>query len=263
MDYTLDAKGTQIVSVENAVDAAVSGSAVTVTPGTPPMWEIKAVAKGTASVLFYDATSTLLKTIKVKVNNQAPTIATDKLPTSALELSKLRRRTALAARKTDGIKKAVWVVTLDSGTADVAVENFATDAAAEAPNVVDFGDFFKDADAADKRTVTVKSLHPQYALVAGYKKDGSRVYVDVIDSPTSVLKIDLSVTVTDGTATVGPVTVSVAIPSDLLSQTYEASQSGLKVKDILPGLRPGPTHTITGIMFPIPGGYKTSLSEDR
>ena len=232
----LDVGDTCHESVEGAVDAAVQGNAVTVTQGTPPMWEIKAVNKGKAKVLFYDGSLDQIRVIDVEVNNRAPKPKEKMIPSAPFKLAPLG--TGVTPSKIMG---AVRVVS--STTAAVADSNALADRAAS------FANFFEDDDK-DPLTYTVRSMHPQYAVVAGYKTDGSEIYVDVVNSPTSILKIDLSVTATDGDEIAGPVTVSVELPPDVLGQEYPASQSGLDVKDILVGYRPGATHMITGISFP-------------
>ena len=230
VDHTLDVGKTQSVSVENAVAADTSSTALTVTQGTPPMWTIKAVTKGTASVLFYDASLTLLKTIKVKVSNQAPTVKKTALPKLPLELY----YDANADQPTDVLRSVYLVVATGKITAQP------------------FAGYFDEKDAADKPklTFTISSAQPQYAVVAAYKKDGSEVYVDVTHSPSNVTKIYLNVSVSDGTATSESVQIQVKLPSAILDQNYMGDQSTAGVvKDITVEYRPGMTHLISGVLF--------------
>ena len=175
------------------------------------------------------------------MNNQAPTEKTTALPKLPLALQELE-----AAARPDDVLRSVYLV-VDTGTATgVAIKADAVTAAAQS-----FAGYFDDKDAADKPklTFTISSAQPQYAVVAAYKKDGSAVYVDVTDSPSTVTKIYLNVSASDGTATAGPVKIPVALPSQIRQQTYKASQSVVTgvVKSVSVQNRPGRTHLISGV----------------
>ena len=147
------------VSVEGAVDAITEGTAISVRKLATPKWEIKGEHKGKARVLFYTADLSPLDPISVEVENQAPTAKTDKVPKTALLLEEL------TTSPPPEINRKVYVVGTDSVR-------------------VDFSMYFEEKDTLDKLTYTMRSSHPQYAVVAGYKKNGSEVYVDVANSPT-------------------------------------------------------------------------------
>ena len=177
-----------------------------------------------------------LKTIKFKVNNQDPTIETTKIPKVPLKLTEVVDRAVFDDDLVD-VSRDVYIVGKDN-TLSMATN---------------FQNYFKDLDSADKGklNLTIKSASPQYAVVAAYKTDGSAVYVDVINSPVSVNKIYLNVTASDGTASSGLVMIPIELPASIRTQKYPVSQDDALVKNVLVDYRPGQTHMITGLEYPV------------
>ena len=224
---------TVIVSVKGATTAEPDKDGIVeVTELTAPRWQIEGKKQGSVKVLFYDADSTLLKTIMVEVVNRPPTVDADNLPLSALSIF-LVNDNAAEFGANSGVDGKVYRVGANTKAA-----------------ATKFSSFFKEEDG-DSLTYSI-GIHPSdsnYAVVAAYYKDASAVYVDIIEAPLSLPEVRILVSVDDGNGgKSGPVEIPIKMPLDIASVSYMAEQrQDGGVRDLAVEYRPGATHTITDL----------------
>ena len=113
---------------------------------------------------------------------------------------------------------------------------------------LDLKDFFDDPDSDDDGTLsfTAKSSNPRDVVVAAYKKNGSKVYVDVLDaSNIHDFKITIGAMDKDGEKAAETVDVTVDIAA-VLSQTYTVKQNPVNynLKAVNVGYRTGIAHIL-------------------
>ena len=219
-EFSLDVNGTKDLSVEEGQDV-ISGndSVVTVKQKDTTTWTVTAVAKGEAEVQVYDGAK-LVTTYTVTVNNQAP--------------------------KRNTTKPATVYLLGDGAAGGFVINDYDPDAKLYRVSSLNLSSFFEDPDSGDTLSFTATSSNPRDVVVAAYKKDGSEIYVDVLDaSNIHDFTITIGAMDQDGKKAADTVDVTVDI-SPVLSQTYTVKQNpvnhNLKAVDI--GYRTGVSHML-------------------
>ena len=113
---------------------------------------------------------------------------------------------------------------------------------------LNIADHFKDDDAGDTLTYKVTSERPNHAVVAGYKKNGSVIFIDMLQSSSTINDFYIRVTASDGDMSSQPLRIRVQTmdPRRRATTYYVVQHSS--------------NHNFTGLRNDEPVGYRQRMS---
>ena len=176
--------------------------------------------KMSTSLEVYDANQRLQATIEVTVTNRAPKFASELDTNTVYTLAAITEATTFDAddEKALGGRSESDLYVLQSGGSDV-----------------DLDTFFDDPDQ-DEMTYELRSGRQSHAVVAGVKKDGSAVYVEMIDDAIAHFTIIVKATDDDADNPLSAPELALTVRTmPPLTNTYVVKQDNFNLSGLKDG----------------------------